>query len=176
VASHADRLNIDPKRIIVAGESGGGNLTLATGLKLKKDGDIGVVKGLYAMCPYIAGQWPLPQNPSSTENNGILLELHNNRGAMAYGIEAFHAKDPLAWPAFASDDDVKGLPPTVIHVNECDPLRDEGLGFYRLLLKNGVKARGRQAMGTTHGVELFAIASPDVSYDTARDIAAFAKG
>jgi acetyl esterase/lipase len=175
VASHADRLNIDPKRIVVAGESGGGNLTLATGLKLKKDGDIGLIKGLYALCPYIAGQWPLPQNPSSTENNGILLELHNNRGAMAYGIEAFKAKNPLAWPAFAGDDDVKGLPPTVIHVNECDPLRDEGIGFYRLLIKNGVKARCRQAMGTTHGVELFAIACPDISYDTARDLAAFCK-
>ncbi len=176
VASHADRLNIDARRIIVAGESGGGNLTLATGLKLKRDGDIGLVKGLYALCPYIAGQWPLPQNPSSSENNGILLELHNNRGAMSYGIEAFRARDPLAWPGFAGDGDVKGLPPTVIHVNECDPLRDEGIGFYRLLLRNGVKARCRQAMGTTHGVELFAIACPDISYDTARDIAAFCRG
>jgi acetyl esterase len=176
VASHADRLNIDPKKIIVAGESGGGNLTLATGLKLKREGDIGAIKGLYALCPYIAGQWPLPQNPSSSENNGILIELHSNRGAMAYGIEAFKAKNPLAWPSFASDDDVRGLPATVIHVNECDPLRDEGINFYRLLLKNGVKARCRQAMGTTHGIELFAIACPDISYDTARDIAAFCKG
>ena len=84
----------------MAGESGGGNLTLATGLKLKKDGDLGLIKGLYALCPYIAGQWPLPENPSSTENNGILLDLHSNRGAMAYGIEAFEAKNPLAWPSF----------------------------------------------------------------------------
>ena len=86
-------------RIIVAGESGGGNLTLATGLKLNKDGDLGLIKGLYALCPYIAGEWPQTQYPSSTENNGILLNLHNNRGAMAYGIEAFRARDPLAWPA-----------------------------------------------------------------------------
>ena len=175
VAAHADRLNIDPQRIIVAGESGGGNLTLATGLKLKRNGDIGVIKGLYALCPYIAGEWPLPQNPSSTENNGILLDLHNNRGAMAYGIEVFRAKNPLAWPSFATDADVKGLPPTVIHVNECDPLRDEGINFYRLLIKNGIPARCRQAMGTTHGTEIFAIACPDISYDTARDIAAFCR-
>lgn len=175
VASHADRLNIDAKRIVVAGESGGGNLTLATGLKLKREGETGLIKGLYALCPYIAGKWPSPESASSTENNGILLDLHNNRGAMAYGIEALHARNPLAWPGFASDDDVKGLPPTVIHVNECDPLRDEGINFYRLLTKNGVKARCRQAMGTTHGAELFAIACPDISYDTARDIAAFCK-
>ncbi len=175
VCANADKLNIDPARVIVAGESGGGNLTLALGLKLKQDGDLGLIKGLYALCPYIAGEWPLPQNPSSTENNGIFLDLHNNRGAMAYGFEAFEQRNPLAWPAFATADDVKGLPPTVISVNECDPLRDEGIGFYRLLLQNGVAARCRQVMGTVHGTEIFAICCPDISRDTASDIANFAR-
>ena len=69
---------------------------------------------------------------------------------------------------------MRGLPPTVVHVNECDPLRDEGINFYRLLIKNGVHARCRQAMGTVHGSEIFAAVCPDVSHDTARDIAAFA--
>jgi acetyl esterase/lipase len=174
VHANAASLGIDPERIIVAGESGGGNLTLATGLKLNKDGDIGLIKGLYALCPYIAGEWPLPQNPSSTENDGILLHLHNNRGAMAYGIDAFRARDPLAWPGFAGPDDIKGLPPVVISVNECDPLRDEGIGFYRLLIQNGIPARCRQVMGTIHGTEIFPSCCPDISRDTASDIANFA--
>jgi len=173
--ANAERLGVDPKRIVVAGESGGGNLTLATGLSLLRDGDIGLIKGLYALCPYIAGSWPLPQNPSSSENNGILLELHNNRGAMGYGIEAFEKGNPLAWPGFAGAADVKGLPPVVISVNECDPLRDEGVGFYRLLLANGQPARCRQVMGTIHGTEVFPMCCPDISRDTARDLAGFAK-
>ena len=176
VAANAASLGVDPARVIVAGESGGGNLTLATGLKLKQDGDLHLITGLYALCPYIAGQWPTPECPSSTENNGILLDLHSNRGAVGYGIEAFHARDPLAWPSFATVDDVRGLPRTVISVNECDPLRDEGLNFYRLLLKAGVPARGRQVMGTMHGTEVFTIACPEISRDTARDLAAFCKG
>jgi acetyl esterase/lipase len=175
VHASAASLGIDPERIVVAGESGGGNLTLATGLKLKQDGDIGLVKGLYALCPYIAGKWPQPQYPSSTENNGILLDLHNNRGAMAYGIEAFEAKNPLAWPAFATTEDVRGLPPVVISVNECDPLRDEGIVFYRLLLSAGVSARCRQVMGTIHGTEIFPVCCPDISRDTASDLANFAR-
>lgn len=175
VASHAPALRIDPARIVVAGESGGGNLTLATGLKLTRDGDVGLVKGLYALCPYIAGQWPTPESPSSTENEGILLSLHNNRGAMGYGIEAFRESNALAWPSFAGVDDVTGFPPTVINVNECDPLRDEGINFYRLLLRAGVSARCRQMMGTMHGTEIFTIACPDISRDTARDIAGFAR-
>ena len=174
VVGHGDELGFDPARLVVAGESGGGNLTLATGLKLKRDGDLGLIKGLYALCPYIAGQWPAPDSPSSVENEGILLRLHSNRGAMGYGIEAFNERNPLAWPGFAQVEDVRGFPPTVINVNECDPLRDEGINFYRLLLSADVAARCRQMMGTMHGTEIFAVACPDISHDTARDIAAFA--
>jgi acetyl esterase len=176
VIANAAQLNIDPGRVIVAGESGGGNLTLATGLKLKRDGDLGLIKGLYALCPYIAGQWPTPECPSSTQNNGILLDLHNNRGAIGYGIEAFTERNALAWPSFATVEDVQGFPPTVISVNECDPLRDEGINFYRLLLSAGVPARCRQVMGTMHGTEIFTIACPEISRDTARDLAAFCRG
>jgi acetyl esterase len=171
----APSFGVDPTRVVVAGESGGGNLTLATGLKLKQDGDIGLVRGLYALCPYIAGRWPLPEHPSSTENNGILLDLHNNHGAMTYGIDELEAGNPLAWPGFATEDDVRGLPPVMISVNECDPLRDEGVEFYRRLLRAGVPARCRQVMGTVHGTEILPFMCPEISRDTAASIADFAK-
>ena len=120
IAANAAELGIDASRIIVAGESGGGNLTLATGLRLLRDGDTGLVQGLYALCPDIAGRWPLEENPSSIENNGILIDLHNNGGAMGYGIDELEARNPLAWPGFATIEDVRGLPESVISVNECD--------------------------------------------------------
>jgi acetyl esterase/lipase len=175
VHAHAGRLGIDPDRIIVAGESGGGNLTLATGMALKRDGDLSLIRGLYALCPYIAGEWPQDRFPSSTENNGILLDLWSNRARHGYGIEAFDRGDPLAWPSFATEADVAGLVPTMISVNECDPLRDEGIEFYRLLVRAGVPARCRQVMGTIHGTEIFSISCPEISYDTAADIAHFCR-
>ncbi len=173
--ANATTLGIDPTRIIIAGDSGGGNLTLATGMKLKRDGDIGLIKGLFGLCPSCAGLGRAPDCPSSVENNGILIDVHNNNGAIGYGIEAFNARDPLAWPGFAVESDVQGLPNVVISVNECDPLRDEGVNFYRLLLRAGVAARCRQVMGTVHATEVFPAACPDISRDTARDIAAFCK-
>ena len=175
LSENAAQYNIDPEHIIIAGESGGGNLTLATGMKLKRDGDLNIIRGLYAMCPYIAGAWPQDHLPSSIENEGILLSLHNNRGAMAYGISAFEQHDPLAWPSFATEADVEGLVPTIISVNECDPLRDEGVEFYRLLMRAGVQARCRQVMGTIHGTEIFAIACPEISRDTAAHMAQFCR-
>jgi len=174
--ANAARLGIDPGRVIVAGESGGGNLTLATGMKLRRDGELGLVKGLYAISPFIRGEWPAPDCPSSIENNGILMDVHSNRATVGYGIEAFIERNPLAWPSFATSADVDGFPPVVISVHECDPLRDEGVNFYRLLLSAGVPARCRQIMGTMHAVETFTTVCPDISRDTARDLAAFCRG
>lgn len=172
---NADDLGVDSEHIVVAGESGGGNLTLATGMKLLADGDIGLIRGLYALCPYIAGRWPQDRFPSSIENDGILLRLHNNRGAVAYGIEHLENENPLAWPSFAKEDDVRGLVPTFIIVNECDPLRDEGIEFYRLLLRAGVQAQCRQVMGTSHGGDLMAVVCPDLSRETAASVARFCR-
>jgi len=171
----AARLGIDPGHIVIAGESGGGNLTLATGLKLLADGDIGLVRGLYALCPYIAGHWPQDRLPSSTQNEGIIISVHGNRGAMGYGIDEFEAANPLAWPLFATEADVAGLPPTFIVVNECDPLRDEGIEFYRLLLRAGVPAQCRQVMGTSHAGDIMVAVVPEVARETAASIARFCR-
>lgn len=175
VAANAATLGIDPSRIVVAGESGGGNLTLAVGLSLKRSDELGLIKGLYALCPYLVGLYPDARYPSTVENNGILIGGHNNRGIVGYGIEAHEEKNPLAWPDFATTGDVIGFPPTVINVNECDPLRDEGIAFYRLLLQSGVPARGRVRLGTFHGADLATALCPEISHETASDLATFAR-
>ena len=94
---------------------------------------------------------------------------------MAYGIDELINKNPLAWPGLASIDALRGLPDVVVSVNECDPLRDEGIAFYRTLLEAGVAAQCRQVMGTIHGTEI-TMACPEVSRETARSIADFARG
>lgn len=176
VHANAAELNIDPERIVVAGESGGGNLTLATALKLKRDGDIGLISGLYAMCPFVAGEWQGGENSSIERNAGYLSDLRqNNCQQMAYGIETLRDRNPLAWPAYASEEDVAGFPVTVIRVNEFDQLLDDGVDFYHLLLRGGVNARCDQVMGTVHGTEVMILPCPDISRDAAREIAALCK-
>lgn len=173
---HATEHGIDPSRIVVAGESGGGNLALATTLRFKRSGELSLIKGVYALCPYINGNWPDDRYPSSITNNGIFINVHGNWGPVSYGIEALENRDPLAWPGFATVEDVTGFPPTVISVNECDPLHDEGVAFYRLLLSAGVAARGRDVLGTMHGTELTVALCPEITRATALDLAAFVKG
>ena len=175
VRDNAGAIGADPARIVIAGESGGGNLTLALALRLNKQGKSDSIKGVYALCPIIAGEWPHPDHPSTIENDGIFLNVANNRIVHAYGIEAWNARDPQAWHGMAEASDGQGLPPVVISVNECDPLRDEGIAFYRLLLQNNVPARARIILGTTHGTEVFPTICPEISRDAARDIAALAR-
>lgn len=176
IIGNADSLGVDASSIVVSGESGGGNLAIATALQLAQNGEIGLIKGLYALCPYIAGKHPQDRFPSSIENEGILLALHSNRGRIAYGVEEFDAGNPLAWPSFATEDDVHDFPSTMISVNECDPLRDEGVDFYRLLVRAGVQAQCREVKGTVHGTEIFSAACPDISNETAASLARMCRG
>jgi acetyl esterase/lipase len=62
----------------------------------------------------------------------------------------------------------------VISVNECDPLRDEGIAFYRKLVQAGVNARCRNVLGTMHATELIPMICPEITADAAAHIAAFA--
>jgi acetyl esterase/lipase len=172
---HAQEIRVDPTAIVVAGESGGGNLTLATGLALKRAGEICLIKGLYAFAPYIVGVYPDPDLPSTTENNGIFINLDGNAMFIAYGAEHHASRNPLAWPYFATIEDLAGLPPVIISVNECDPLRDEGIAMYRRLLAAGVDVRGRVILGSMHATELIPNIHPDLSRDAAQHLAGFVK-
>lgn len=175
VHANAATLKVDPARIVVNGESGGGNLTLALALKLKRDGDLHLISGLYAMCPYLAGEWNGGEGSSVERNAGILMERPSNYGAMAYGIEELHSRNPLAWPAFATEEDVTGFPPTIVAVNECDALMDDGIDFYRLLLRAGVPARGKIVLGTVHATEVVCLPCPEISLDAARELVALTR-
>ena len=169
-------LGID--KIVVSGESGGGNLTLATTLLAKREGRIDQIAGVYAQCPYISNAYAnkRPELVSLYENDGYFLAC-DQMGALArvYDPDLANATNPLAWPYHASPDDLAGLPPHVISVNQLDPLRDEGLGYFRKLLDAGVSAVSRTVNGTCHAGDcIFREAMPDVYAATIRDIKSFA--
>jgi acetyl esterase len=54
--------------------------------------------------------------------------------------------------------DLSGLPPTYLTVNELDPLRDEGLDYAQRLLVAGVPTEVHCFAGTFHGFVLVSTA------------------
>jgi acetyl esterase/lipase len=173
---HKEHLGIS--RIIVSGESGGGNLSLAVCLKAREDRRLEQIAGVYALCPYIYGAWeqPAKELPSLYENDGYFVDCSLMPiTAAAYDVDHKNSANPLCWPYRATPDDLRGLPPHVISVNELDPLRDEGLAYYHSLLRAGVSAYGRTVNGTIHAADvLFPKAIPEVYAATIRDIKGFA--
>jgi len=164
-------------KIVVSGESGGGNLALAVSLKAKKDDKLQQIDGVYAMCPYISNAWAnkTPELPSLYENDDYFIKCSLlSVCAAAYDPKHENDHNPLCWPYFAEIHDLQGLPPHVISVNELDLLRDEGLAYYRKLMTAGVSVYSRTVNGTCHGGDmLFRKALPEVFGATVRDIKGF---
>ena len=177
--THAHRDALGITTITVSGESGGGNLSLATGLKARQEGWVDEINGVYALCPYISAAYASPPSEllSLVENDTYMLECQQmDRLVTAYDPERAHGANPLAWPLAATESDLEGLPPHVISVNELDPLRDEGLAFFRKLLAAGVSAVARTAHGTIHGADLgMPDVIPEVHWETVRSIVGFAR-
>jgi acetyl esterase/lipase len=78
-----------------------------------------------------------------------------------YDPEGKNSGNPLAWPACATEDDVRGLMPHFILVQELDPLRDEGVAYYRTLARAGVQAQCMMEMGVTHSAYGLSTHMPD---------------
>ena len=173
-AENSESLRIDPDRILIAGDSGGGNLAITSSLRLLAEGASPKPSGLYVICPYLAGDYSSGELKSVESNNGIFIDVKNNLATMGYGIEHLTTRNPLAWPHFIDSEMLRGLPRTIVSVNEFDPLRDEGLMFFRKLLDAEVNARCRTLMGVFHAIEVFPTICPEISWDSARGIASLA--
>lgn len=176
---HAHRQELGISALVVSGESGGGNLSLATALKANREGWMERVDGVYAQCPFISNAWGTksPDLPSLHENDGYLLDVSAmDVLASVYDPSGGNDNNPLCWPYRAQPDDLVGLPPHVISVNELDPFRDEGLAYARKLLHAGVSAVSRSIGGTCHGGDtLLPEALGDVYRSTIDDISSFAR-
>lgn len=176
MASNQRELGISD--VVISGESGGGNLTLATILKAKNDGRLGQVAGAYAQCPFISNAYVErdPQLVSLFENNEYGLTCRM-MGALsrAYDPTGKNATNPLAWPLHASPAELQDLPPHFIVVYELDPLRDEGLAYFKKLLDAGVTANCRTINGISHaGDMMFRKEIPDLYLSSIYDIKRFA--
>lgn len=179
--AHDQREALKVSTLAISGESGGGNLALAAALKARQEGWVDKIDGVFALCPDISCK-ALDADPhllSLRENEGYMVDTSYLGPLLArvYDPTGENARNPLAWPYYAEESNLAGLPPHAISVNELDPLRDEGLTYYRKLIAARVPAVARIVAGTPHGTDIgLPDLVPDVFHATISAVVSFVRG
>ena len=175
---YGNKKELGISKIIISGESGGGNLSIATALKAKQDGIVDYIDGVYSQCPFISNLYgkETDEFESLIENNTYFLRS-DMLSLVASIYDGPDSRNPIAWPYHADKLLLEGLPPHKITVNELDPLRDEGLAFVEKLTEAGVRAEGKIIKGTVHAAEnIFPLDIPEIHFQAIQDIKNFSYG
>jgi acetyl esterase len=147
VHEHAAELGADPGRLVVAGDSAGGNLAAAVALVARERGGPPITFQIL-IYPVIDAACA---TPSFTENaEGYFLEGEGMRWLWSQYLGPDGDGDhPHASPCRAADH--SALPPAVVVTAEYDPLRDEGEAYGAALDAAGVAVTVRRYDGMIHG-------------------------
>ncbi len=147
LASRGGEVGVDPSRLAVAGDSAGANLAVAACLRLRDSGN----RAFPAAMALVYGVFDRHSSPEAVERfggDGYML----GAGEMEqfwrnYLADEREAEDPLVCPVRA---DLRGLPPALLVVPECDLLAEQSLRMAGLLEAAGVPVSCELYEGATH--------------------------
>lgn len=148
VAEHGERLNVDSSRLVVVGDSVGGNMTAAVTIFAKQRGG---PKIDYQVLLYPVTDAGMDTPSYQQFADGPQL----TKPAMEWFWDAYcpdkAKRDEItASPLRASVEDLVGLPPALIVTDENDVLRDEGEMYAHKLMAAGVEVTAVRYIGTIH--------------------------
>jgi acetyl esterase len=139
---------LDPERIAVAGDSVGGNMAAALTLMASDRGD---VRFVHHSMYYPVTDAAMDTGSYAQFADGYFLTAKS----MAWFWDAYvpdieRRAEPYASPLRASGEQLAGLPPALLIVDEADVLRDEGEAYAARLRSAGVAVTTVRYDGITH--------------------------
>jgi acetyl esterase len=141
-------INVDPRRIAVAGDGAGGNLAAAVTMLAKQ-------RGGPRLCFQVLF-YPITIAKFDSESYGQFAENHHlTREGMKwfwnhYAQTTAAREQPTASPLRASVEQLRGLPPALVVTAECDVLRDEGEAYALKLEEAGGAVAATRYPGMIH--------------------------
>ncbi|WP_248730815.1 alpha/beta hydrolase [Pseudomonas sp. MWU13-2517] len=157
VAEHGEEINVDGKRLAVAGNSVGGNMAAVVSLMAKDKGTPAIKFQLLL--------WPVTDANFDTGSYNQYAEGHFlTRNMMKwfwdnYTTDANQRAEIYASPLRATTDQLKGLPPALVQTAGADVLRDEGEAYARKLDAAGVPVTAVRYNGMIHDYGLLNVVS-----------------
>lgn len=151
IQKQATRLHLDPDRIILAGDSAGGNLVAGLSLYVRDHNG-----------PHILQQILINPRTNHQASTKSLEKFGDGYGLSESAIRFFEQQnfkvEQDALNGYASplrNQNLGGLPDTVIVTSEYDPLRDEGEDFGFRLRQAGVSVDIIRYLGMAHTMVAF---------------------
>jgi acetyl esterase len=152
VSEHGKELGVDPTRLAIAGDSVG-SYTTAVVAQLAKERNGPSIR--YQVLMYPVTDSSMSQSTYEEFADGPWL----TKAAMAWFWDAYapnkeDRKKTTASPLSATLEQLKGLPPALVIVDENDILRDEGEQYARKLIQAGVDVTPLRVLATHHDYAL----------------------
>lgn len=152
-AEAAEALGADPARIVVTGDSAGGNLAAALCQRAKAPLALQVL--VYPVISASA-QADFPSRAALGDGRFFLREADIRNAEAEYLADPAAGEEPGVSPILAADAVLAALPPTLIVTAALDPLRDEGAAYAARLAAAGVPVEHVCVDGAIHAFVLFA--------------------
>ncbi len=148
IAENGQTLNLDSSRLVVAGDSVGGNMATAVALLAKERGGPSII---FQMLFYPVTDANFDTQSYLAYKEGYFL----TREAMKWFWDNYlsndtNSKEPTVSPLQSPVEQLHGLPSTLIIVGENDVLRDEGEAYAHKLMQAGVPTTATRYLGTIH--------------------------
>ena len=132
VHQNAPMLDVDPTKIVIGGESGGGYVCLGSMVMLAQRSETDLVKVAIPAIPMVddyAFSNPASMTKEEKENNPGMRKIWK----LVSGDFEAQKNDPLLFPGKASDEILEKFPPTIIEESEFDMFITEATRLaYRL--------------------------------------------
>lgn len=140
------RVNVDPERIALGGDSAGAAMTIAVCMKLRDENEPGTVKAM--LLNY--GAYDATCSNESYQRygrGGYLWDAGEMSAFWRNYLGDTPATDPLACPIHAN---VRGLPPAFSAIPDCDVMYEESVAMAEKLRRAGVPSNVAIYAGATH--------------------------
>ncbi|MCO7520484.1 MULTISPECIES: alpha/beta hydrolase [unclassified Pseudomonas] len=157
VAEHGKDIDVDGKRLAVAGNSVGGNMAAVVSLMAKDKGTPAI--------KYQVLLWPVTDANFETASYNQYAEGHFLTRNMMKWFWDNYTTDPkqraeiYASPLRATTEQLQGLPPALVQTASADVLRDEGEAYARKLDQAGVPVTAVRYNGMIHDYGLLNVVS-----------------